>query len=108
MKTSEIFKKAKRKLWDGSGYFEPLGKNRFICHAIRDAFGWGDRAQRAINIIMSRLVKYAAVECWLKMEHNISNPGNGNVGYLEYVRKVQDVRRRWLDSLIAEYEAKGD
>lgn len=101
-KTSEVFRVAKNYLNKGN-----QDKTDYICSAI----GWAEEdnwvtrkaAERARNVIGSRLQDNATVTSWLKDRQLIpryQNPSNN--------KQVQKYRHRWLNALIKEFEAKGD
>ena len=116
MKTSKIYRKALEHLWEGKGVDGP--STQFICWSIVYAAGFGgstyslDRLlddipksyRKAIQIIDDRLHPESTIPNWLE--------SNGvpvyTMPYQQRMRDVQDYRRRWLESLIAEFEAKGD
>jgi hypothetical protein len=115
IKTSEVYREALKHLWEGKGGDGP--STQFICWSIIHAAGFSSnysmdiqlRAipkayRKAIRIIDDRLQPDSTIPNWL--EHNgipvYSMP------YKQRLRVVQDYRRRWLESLIVEFEAKGD
>ena len=107
MKTSEAFKQAKQCL-------QPIGRAKFICHALAEAaytrdvcsadFDWHaiyttrkSGFKTAIKAITDRMGSDVPLEFWLA--------GRG----IDYEPKqIEAYRHRWLDALIAEFEAKGD
>jgi hypothetical protein len=112
MKTSEAFKQAKQCL-------KPIGKANYICHALAEALygrsvltvGAGDGWQKihttrksgfktAIKVITNRIGSDAPLESWLSR--------NGIGYWKQELGQMQAYRHRWLDALIAEFEAKGD
>ena len=112
MKTSEAFKQAKQCL-------KPIGHTGYICHALAEAaygrsvltVGTGDgwkniRTTRkpgfktAIKVITDRIGSDAPLESWLI--------DNGIEYWKQEPEQMRAYRHRWLDSLIAEFEAKGD
>ncbi len=110
MKTSEAFKQAKQCL-------KPIGSAGYICHALAEAaygrcvsavgFDWhaiyNTRKagyETAINAIRARIGSDTPLESWLTQQR---------IEYWRYDRdQMQAYRHRWLDALIAEFEAKGD
>lgn len=118
MKTSTIFKKAKKYLSTGN---HDYGQAYYICTAIEVAiFRYEkngevtnhsfDAVNRAQGIIHTRLgMRYNSLESWLKYEHGVVySPLFSDKQYDDYVTKLQATRHAWLDSLIAEFKAKGD
>jgi len=115
MKTSEAFRKAKQLL-------QPLGLNAFICHALYEAaYNRGPHAvpceweqiyrtqkhgyKTAIKTVTERIGNHSALEDWL-----VANDVPVYRRYSTDQRNdlMQAYRHRWLDALIAEFEAKGD
>lgn len=110
MKTSEAFKQAKQCL-------KPIGRAKFICHALAEAaytrsvctagFDWcviyrTDKPgfKTAIKAIKDRIGSDSPVCTWLHSR---------GIEYGTYTpEQLQEYRHRWLDALIAEFEAKGD
>jgi DNA-binding ferritin-like protein (Dps family) len=115
-KTSEIYREALAELWDGVGPKSSVG-NEFICWCIIIASGMKigltsmeDMLRRmpkdyrkAIKIIENRLYTRFTMESWLSSQgfEEIWSMANRKPA-------VQEHRRRWLELLIAEFEAKGD
>lgn len=111
MKTSEAFKQAKQCL-------QPIGEARYICHALAEAL-YGRAActarfdkwrsiystktpgfSTAIKVITDRIGGEAALETWLDRQ---------GIEYGTYApSQMEKYRHRWIDALIAEFEAKGD
>ncbi len=112
MKTSEAFKQAKQRL-------RPLGPTQFICHALAEAaYGRSvmvadfdlhviHKTQKAgfktaIKTITDRIGGEGTLEVWLGAQGIY-------IWDLSDIREqMQAYRHRWLDALIAEFEAKGD
>jgi hypothetical protein len=110
MKTSEAFKQAKQRL-------KPLGPTQFICHALAEAaydrsvtstdFDWHNiyKTERlgfrtAIKVITARIGSESPLDVWLGVQ--------GIPWSDKTPDQMQAYRHRWLDALIAEFEAKGD
>lgn len=109
-KTSEAFKLAK-------SHLKPIGDCTYICHALFEAAtGKSIRAdysdwtevhktrkpgfKTAIKTISSRIGSDNPLELWLQIR---------GIKHWNYVsEQMQAYRHRWLDALIAEFEAKGD
>jgi len=102
MKTSEIFKAAKKHLWSGAGELNGQSKERYICHAIywRVTGCSIDKVHHAKKIIALLLEGHYTLDDWLWANHKI-NGGDDR-------RKLQRTRQAWLDHLIAHYESIGD
>jgi hypothetical protein len=112
MKTSEVFKRAKRCLaMDYSETCNTPTKEKFICIAITTAAAYTKRMtsrdiERCTGIVESRLEYAATLGGWLA--------DRGCVARDYYLTerttkdRIQAHRHAWLDSLIAEFEAKGD
>jgi len=120
MKTSELLTLAKTKLRRRVGD----GKTtRYICIAIdlamrndsvkpnRKLLRQGVAVKR---VIRQRLGGTDSLGRWLALHYNIINKAapindvKNNAINARYVIKLQETRCRWIDSLIAEYKAKGD
>ena len=112
MKVSEVFKQAKKKLWDGN-YKKPRGEE-FICHAIFEAaYTRGIRShtaayapyKRAKLIIEQRIAPHGTLYGWLtpkvKEAYRVLNSNGGT-------QQMQAYRHRWLDALIQEFESLGE
>ena len=117
MKTSELLKEAANHL---SNTMDDNGE-QFICWAIGCVNAAGKRMQRITKeMVTGRLGRGAygpnTLEGWLESTHGIKCVAaiyNGSVmkNYRErseYYAKVQRTRHAWLDSMIEEFEAKGD
>jgi len=110
MKTSEAFKQAKQRL-------KPIGRAKFICHALAEAaytrdvwsagFNWNNiyktkktGFKTAIKVITDRIGSEAPLDSWL---------ARNGIEYGTYEpEQIEAYRHLWLDALIAEFEAKGD
>lgn len=98
MKTSKVFKQARKLI--------AAGKYTFICHACAVQFGWDKDMcydatySYAEQVVQSRLDGCSTLETWLWDKHQINVSDNPV--------KLRNTRLAWLDSLIAEFEAKGD
>ena len=99
MKTSEIFKQAKKILWKG-GHNQRAGKDKFICCAIDKLDIPQDERTRAERLIHSYLGGYSTFEIWLAREHGLDS--------YHMPEKVQQTRHAWLAHLIEHYESIGD
>ena len=102
MKTSKVFKVAKKKLWDGVVDLRPTNKERFICNAITFSPNIpSEDRKRARGIVNSLLGKHGTLEDWLRANHKIHFTRDDS-------ERRQLTRRAWLDHLIAYYESIGD
>ena len=114
MKTSDILIRAKKFLAAGIDDFEKGSKKTYcICFAVDEAAR--DRSVITIDecaatkqMISSRLGSYSTLGSWLEGYHKITAVRDTQVGYTEYRNKLQATRHAWLDSMIAEFQAKGD
>jgi hypothetical protein len=112
MKTSEVFKRAKQHLaMDYSETCNAPSKEKFICIAITTAAAHTKRitakdAERCTGIVGSRIGRAYTMEGWL------ADRGCMPHDYFQISRtakdRIQAHRHAWLDSLIAEFEARGD
>jgi hypothetical protein len=101
MKTSAIFKAAKKHLWNGVGNHFDSPKERFICVAICWKTECSFKEQdKTTKIIQKLLGKYETLEEWLLQKHRI----NANTDPI----KLQKTRQAWLDHLIKHYQSIGD
>jgi hypothetical protein len=112
MKTSELLKKAKRKL----AHTDIDSKEQFICHSI-DEVVWKrhrdiateENAARLKRVISQRLAPHRTLEAWLEATHSIKEPPCWYQHEFNlYLTKVQTTRHAWVKSMIAEYTVKGD
>lgn len=95
MKTSKVFKLARASI--------ASGHDRFICIAI--VYGPGSvrdrsRAKQVITTRMGRVGDSGTLERWLE--------NAGIPAHAQSALKMQAYRLRWLDTLIEEFETKGD
>ena len=116
MKTSEVFKQAKTRLWDGQANW--IDGEMYICHAIDDvawgnglytSSGYHDRLSapynRAKKIIQQRIHPHMSLEDWAL--DNVKGSWR-TINKNDSCKQMQAYRHRWLDALIKEYKAKGD
>lgn len=101
MKTSELLRRAK-------GHLEH--ERYVVCYSLEAAarsYPYHESAQadviaqRVINRIRNALKPHQLVSQWLAHKHRVPRQD------LTFAA-LHDYRQRWLDALIAEYEAKGD
>ena len=97
MKTSEVFKRAKKHLSTGPNNW---GKPEYICYAIEKARCSEVDKARATEIIMAGLAGWVTFGSWLENEKGIKNDRTGE--------KLQTTRHAWLDHLITHYSNIGD
>jgi len=109
MKTSQVFKQAKKYLWTGD-LNDSFDKSMYICHAISDVgdiYGryYHTPYERAKRLIHFRIAPHYDLESWVrsnvKGSHKVLNKASGT-------KQLQAYRHRWLDALIEEFESKGD
>jgi hypothetical protein len=102
MKTSAVFKAAKKGLWNGIGECQEQSKERYICHAIywRVIDCSYVESRKALKIISLLLEGHDTLEEWLWAKHRIRANNN--------TKKLQQTRQAWLDHLIAHYKSIGD
>jgi hypothetical protein len=111
IKSSDILKRARDYLWDGHGNQMTSGKNMtmFVCLAINraaHAYDYYDvyLAERALCADVSRRIGgHSIAEDYLATKRRF-------FFFRRYYtrRQVQAFRRTLLETMIAEYEAKGD
>lgn len=99
MKTSEILAAALTHLWDGESINSLKTTQEFVCHAVRETKL--DESMHVRREIVSRLEGATEVAVWLSKKgfREVYNASN---------KERQDYRRRWMLSMIAEFQAKGD
>ena len=109
MKTSQVFKQAKKYLWTGD-LNDSFNKSSYICHAISDVgyiYGrhYHTPYERAKCFIQFSIAPHYDLEDWVRANvkgaHKVLNKAGGT-------EQMQAYRHRWLDALIKEFEAKGD
>ena len=118
MKTSEVFQHAKKFLASTYGQIDMSEKEQFICRALATAHRYqlisGRAEYRAKDIIQARLnigkVRCSTLEVWLDVNHGIKILGwkASLLAEHRYTNKMQATRHAWVDSMIAEFAAKGD
>ena len=108
---AQVFKEAKKYLWDGAGdrnYFI----NKFICLAIKRSLKFNintqyeEAAYEALQIIEERLDGFSTVGEWLWQKGGVDTSffDVSSRNQKNYVfRQLQLYRHRWLDSLIKEF-----
>ena len=98
MKTSKVFKLAKRSLWDGK---EEIGyKTSYVCLAIDCTKAPFEDKGRAKKIVGELLCPHTTLRNWLFLEKRIITAGK--------FKKLQATRHAWLDHLIEHYASIGD
>jgi hypothetical protein len=107
MKISKVFRLAKKHL----STTHSDTKFKYICHSIEYSIPFGNlSAVGARNVIEDRLGQdengYLTVENWL-VNRGLIPENTYEIDYGYYFDLVQAYRHRWLDSLILEFEAKG-
>lgn len=115
MKTSEAFKLARKRLWDGVGEDLPWDKNRYICVAL-DQVAPRETSLRCQRIISKLLDPTGqsnpdTLEDWLIEQGHLSwefYSQKSVYDHPNYMRKVQVTRRAWLNHLIKYYRSIGD
>lgn len=114
MKYSEILKRAKKHLsHDFVDFRIKTDKDLFICCAIdyvMDSFNEEDfnKGIELKKTIQKRLGNHYTVESWL-MANNLLLPDlDSPSGFNVSKRQIQAYRHRWLDSLVSEYQSKGE
>ena len=99
MKTSEVFRRAQKKLMNGD--------QSFICHAISRVRGCKDSDRRhAKEIVMGRLYPFGNAMTWVRSNLYLDHEKHQDFYAAKDLHR--EWRILWLDNLIAEFEAKGD
>jgi hypothetical protein len=115
MKTSEAFKLARDRLWDGRGEDLPWNKHRYICVALDNVAPRG--VSLHCQVIISRLLDPTGdgnpdtLEDWLIKQGHLGwefYMSKSVWDYPDLRRKVQVTRRAWLNHLIKYYRSIGD
>ena len=115
MKTSTVLKHAKKYLAENKSEIGVPGKLEYICFAVNAAYNRcnisSEDMWRIKDMIAKRLDYHATLEEWLGENHNIHAPKDwprSNRKHTAFVNKLQKTRHAWVDSMIAEFKAKGD
>ena len=114
MKTSKALEHAKKYLAKNRTEIDVNNKDEYICFSLNAAHNQGkvgfNDLLRIKSMISDRLDGYCTLEDWLAEEHGIQEPGwNAALSKrTAYVNKLQKTRHSWVDSMIAEFVAKGD
>lgn len=114
MKTSEMIRLAvKKHLSDGRT--NPTDRYRnshtnFICWAVSwAALGTNDQVLAVCKLIQQRLGRQVTTpEHWLIVNYQPYNDFRLTADSETYRQQLQAYRRRWAESIAAEYEAQGD
>ena len=99
IKNSEVLTEALKHLWDGTGDSFQSNKDEYICISCVNAVGF-EGAKEVKAIIDIRLNGYSTVLVWLSRQ--------GYPAFDLTKEQAQDYRRRWAESMIAEFKLKGD
>ena len=112
MKTSEVFKQAKKHLWNGR--YVGIRGEEFVCHAIDEvarARGINRYSikfapyKRAKQIIDQRIAPHGTLYGWVnsrvKGSYRVLNSSQAT-------QQMQAYRHRWLDALAQEFESIGE
>lgn len=114
MKTSMILKLAKTHLAKNAKQADKGIKELYICYAISEIQAMGlitsEESREVRGIIRERLGSNTTLEDWLENIHCIPAPGwaESEKVVRKYENKIQQTRHAWVDSMIAEFSAKGD
>jgi hypothetical protein len=106
VKKSELLKEAKKYLWDGKGSRLESGKDRYICYAISDASDrigcWRTSVEHELINWIDKLLGRRAVylEDWLQ-EFHPDFPRHDS-------RKMQQLRKKWLNWMIKYWQERGE
>lgn len=107
MRSSEILRKSRQHLWAGA--YPRRDQTEYICYALDHVVADHPRAEFKAGClkreIANRLYPYNSVFLWLL--NTVPNFAIlKGTGITE--QQLQAYRHRWVDHLIAEYEAAGD
>ena len=113
MKTSAVLAAAKPYL----GWKQYKGQ-RYLCLALESAWYHRKFSKRDLRLakgmIAEKLDGSTTLEEWLEKHHNIVEldypygSWAAEMEYENYLSKMQVTRHAWVDSMIAEYQKKGD
>lgn len=111
VKSSHILRHAKQILWDG--IFPVKDRGGYVCWAVEDAGAYllGSKTDPVVVNIKRRImdrIDRCTVEEWLVWKVPGFAEWRDSVDDKEFYLQMQTYRHRWLDSLIAEYEAERD
>lgn len=120
-KTSEVFREALALLWNGRTDRENRPAQEHICwciikanygkdmlHYDRSVQGMSLVYRASHSVIMYRLDGSSTITQWLDRHGIDIFSDECGYGTQEWHIRLQDYRRRWLQALIVEFEAKGD
>ena len=116
MKTSHILKLAKTYLAKNSNQVN-LNFNiyeRYICYAVMEVqckrLITENECRAVHDVIRARLGNYVTLEEWLEDVHGIKQTmwWDSDSACRIYEDKIQKTRHAWINSMIEEFEAKGD
>lgn len=111
VKSSHILRHAKQILWDG--IFPVKDREEYVCWAVEDAGTYllGGKTDGRVSYIRRRIMESidrCTVEDWLEWKVPEFAAWRDSVSDEEFYLQMQTYRHRWVDHLIAEYEATGD
>ena len=112
VKSSDVLRQARRFLWPGKTLILAT-QHDYICWAVEDAGSYlvGSKTDPVVVGIKRRImdrIDRCTVEDWLEDHISGFKEWRESVSTEFYNYQLQQYRHRWLDSLIAEYEAEGD
>ena len=112
MKTSEAFKEARKRLWNGIGEYCGANKDHFICVALDHAVAVDTATVIRCQVILDNLLEqHGCLEDWLIAKEHLDPmflSQHSVEDFPDIMRKVQVTRRAWLDHLINHYQSIGD
>lgn len=80
-----------------------------VCRAIRCACPGDEGVYTEVwKHIQRSLGDYIVVDCWLQKHVLKFDAWSKNISGREYDTAMREYRLRWIDEMIAQYEAKGD
>ena len=93
--------RAARKLIENEQY-------RHVCHAIKYAYPGQEGIHSEVYREIQRRFRFAIVDTWLWNNAPGFDEWSMSVDWNTYAKTMREYRLRWIDEMIAQYEAKGD
>ena len=111
MKTSKALQIVKKQ-YLAHDLTDLTGQSHYICIAAEmarnDGCITGSAYYRITSKITGLLGGIGSLGRWLRKHHEVPEVLWFQGGYQDYVEKLQATRHAWVESLIAEFKAKGD
>jgi len=125
MKSSNILKRARKQIAHSSAdYMANNLKPRYLCYAIEDVTNNKGPKERTSAYMLRKIIsdrlgnEHSTLDDWLRANHKpaaklwdkyLKDSSRTTSKYwYEFVDHTQQARINWIDSLIVEYQSKGD